>query len=243
MADFLRSSGTPRFSKLFSADNDGHPIYAVDPVTDLARSGAYAPLAELAAGYADAFLAANATPGRTVVIGYCSTAALSLRIAGRLAAATDVLTVLARPMWPDADMIHSDFAEFRASLGVTDGPCPDLDGDPYVTLSRLEQVLHADLRAVARAHGLDESDSTVADLLARYRAWLGFLLTSRSALRRPWRGEVPLDVLADTADCTHVPWFERGSYQVTRLPLPDDELMAMANLAKSSLARIRDRGT
>jgi hypothetical protein len=243
VADFVRFSGTPRFSAVLSSGDHRHPIYAVDPVTDLARSGAYLPLADLAAGYADEFLAANATPGRTVVIGYCTAAALALRIAGRLGATTDVLAVLVRPMWPDADMIRSDFAEFRAGMGAAEVPAPDLGGDPGATLRRLERVLEADLHAVARAHGLDESSSALPEMLARYRAWLGFLLTSRSAIEQSWRGELPLKVLTGAAGCTYVPWFDHGSYKVTRLSLPADEPLAAACLAGAALAQIQSGGT
>ncbi len=240
VADFLPFSSGKPLSQVISAHGEGHPVYRVDPVTDLACDGAYLSLAALAAGYTDAFLQAAAACDRTVVVGYCSAAALALRIAARLAGSRDVLAILVQPTWPDTTMIRSDLDRFRADLGAANGSRPDLDEDPSRALSQLGELLHADLRAMATAHGLDESGGALAELLARYRAWLGFLLACRDALREPWSQELSLNVLVDAAGNALVPWFESGSYQVTKLSSPDAEPVSGTKLARSVLAKIRN---
>jgi hypothetical protein len=243
VADFLRFSAGKPLSQLISARGEGHPVYRVDPVTDLARNGAYFSLAALAAGYADAFLQEAVACDRTMVVGYCSAAALALRIAAQLAGSRDVLAILVQPSWPDTTMIRSDFARFRADLGAANESCPDLEENPSRSLSQLGHLLHADLRAMATAHGLDESSSALAELLARYRAWLGFLLACRDALREPWSYKLSLNVLADAAGNALVPWFAPGSYQVTQLQPPDAEPVSGPDLARSVLAQIRNHAT
>jgi hypothetical protein len=78
----------------------------------------------------------------------------------------------------------------------------------------------------------------LADLLDRYHAWLAFLLASRAALAPPRRPGVPVDVLTGTSGVAAVPGLRPGSYPVTRLALPDDQRLAAALLARSSLALI-----
>lgn len=242
--DFLRVSAAPRLSTMFAGEVCGHPVFAADPVADLARCAAIVPLAELAAGYADAFRATAPAAEAVVVVGYCAAAALALQVADRLAGSGRVRAILAQPTWPDAAMVSVNVAGFRADLGVTDGSPCDLDGDPGVILHRLEGVLRADMRAMARASGLDGSATVakaLADLLDRYRAWLGFLLASRAALERPWHPGVPVDVLAGTSGPAAVPWLGPGSYAVTRLALPGEERLAAALLARSALALVDGR--
>ncbi|HEV2450801.1 MAG TPA: hypothetical protein VGS62_02610 [Streptosporangiaceae bacterium] len=263
VTDFLRFSGAPRLSHVLAGQAHGHPVFAVDPVADLARWETFVPLDELAAGYADAFSAAAPAAEGAVVIGYCAAGALALRIAARLTRSGRVLTILARPTWPDTAMIRASMASFRADLGTADGSpddlandltndldddlandlTNDLDGDPAMILRRLERVLQADMRAMARTRGLDKSASAVEaldDLLGRYRVWLGFLLASRAALKPLWHPGVPVDVLTETSGPARVPWLEPGSYAVTRLSLPEDESLATTLLARSALTVMRD---
>jgi hypothetical protein len=241
VADFLQFSARDRFSRVLSSNSHGHPVYAVDPVTDLVRSGTYVSLDELAAEYADAFLAANTGTGSAVVIGYCAAAALSLRIAELLAERTEVLPILVRPAWPDTDMIRSDFGGMLADLGIADAPVPGLDGDPRLALGRLERILWPGVRALAAERGLDPSGAVVAELVARYRGWLGFLLASRACAERPY-GRLSPAVIAGASDVPRVPWLDSGSYRLIRIQLPDDETAAAAELASCSLAQMSARG-
>jgi hypothetical protein len=260
--DFLRGSSAPRLSTVLAEQAHGRPVFAADPIADLARCEAFVPLTALAAGYADAFRADAPAADQAVVIGYCAAAALALRLAARLAGLDAVgqlsgqkstvgqlsgqkstvgrvRVILTQPTWPDTAMIRTDIAGFRADIGVTDGPPGDLNGDPGVILHRLERVLRAEMRTMAKVNGLDGSAAVVkalADLLGRYRAWLGFLLATRGALERPWHPGVPVDVLTGTSGQATVPWLGPGSYTITRLALPDGEHLAAALLARSALA-------
>jgi hypothetical protein len=225
VADFVRFSAAPRFSELVREAAGDRPVWAIDPVTDLAQLPGYVPLEDLADGYADALASEDLADGVTVM-GFCTAAALALTLGERLAGAGPAQIVLAQPMWADDAMIESDFAEFRADLRASRW-MPGQDADAPVVphaatgpaaLGELTQVLRADLVAVTQAAGLAESGSGFTDLLGRYRAWLGFLLASQAAAGQrtaaaPVAGP-PVTVLCWPGDSSAVPGLARGDYQV-----------------------------
>jgi hypothetical protein len=197
VVDFVQFSTTQQLSDDLGRHGGGHPVYRIDPVTDLAREPGYRPLDALADGYAEVCLARGLAGGRLAVVGHCSAAPLSLCLADRLAGRAEVSSVLVQPTWPDEEMIGTDFGSFRAELGAAAGPVPDLV-DPDLALAQMTVVLRDDLRAMALRYGLDPASAALGDMLARYRAWLGFLLAGSAAPHRPW-----------------------GSGQVVPLPAPD----------------------
>lgn len=244
VVDFLQLSSARQLAEVLSARSNGHPVYRIDPVTDLARDGRYRPLDSLADGYADACLRAGVVRRELTVAGYCSAAALALLIAARLAGRAKVDSVLVQPTWPDAQSVASDFGSFRADLGAGNQPLsgldtevtPDMAARPDVLLEQMHDALHRDLQVMAAARGLDTAGPALADLLARYRAWLGFLLSSRAALQRPWPREMHPRLLLGAAAEPLIPWSDPGSYHVVRLQVPDDELLTDAALADTVLA-------
>jgi hypothetical protein len=138
-------------------------------------------------------------------------------------------------------MIIAEFSRLRASLRGNDDTCPALDLDSSDTLHRMEQILRADLRTLAVNHQVDSGSDAFGELLGRYRAWLGFLLLSRDALREQWSHELTLNVITDSTDDVPVPWFEPQSYEVTRLTCDShhaaDEQLARAALRQIQVAR------
>jgi hypothetical protein len=222
VADFQRMSSAPRFGELLNADDTGHPIYQADPVGYLAGCDDYWSLCDLAVLYANEFLSTETAPTAATIVGYCSAAALSLRIAELVARSCEVHAILVRPTWPDDAMIGSEFARLRASLGTAQTGCLDLSGDSASTLRNMGELLSADLRAMIRARNLHEPSVTASGLLDRSLAWLGFLLASRD----------------DARDLERDP----ETYQVTELNAPDDAEDPDRLLAAMVLSLARGKG-
>jgi hypothetical protein len=196
IVDFLQFTATQPLGDELARHARGHPVLRIDPVTDLAGEPGYRPLDALADGYAELCRWQRLTGGRLAVVGYCSAVPLSLRLADRLAAEAEVSSVLVRPTWPDGGMVAAGFGAFRAELGAAPGPVPE-PADPELALQQMTVVLRDDLRAMARAHGLDPASAVLGDMLARYRAWLGFLLAGSAAPRPAWGPEQVVEVPAD----------------------------------------------
>jgi hypothetical protein len=236
VVDFVQFSSARLLSEELSTHSNGHPVYRIDPVTDLARDQTYRPLDVLAEGYVAECIQQGLARRRLAVVGYCSAAALSLCIAARLAGFSKAGSILVQPTWPDAEMIAADFGSFRADLGAKADSFPDPDADPDLALRQMQGVLHDDLRAMAAVHGLDPGSAALAEMLARYRSWLGFLLSSSDALRRPWRHEIRPHVLLGADADPVMPWFGADAYRVIRLPVSDKALLSDAKLADWVLA-------
>ncbi|WP_097870597.1 hypothetical protein [Streptomyces sp. rh34] len=108
-----------------------------------------------------------------MVLTYCGTAALGLRVA----ALADAPVVLVDPYLVTDRDVHRDFARLCVSAGI--GP-PEAGG---FDLPRWEALLLSSRDAMAETHGGDElAYELVDDLLARYRAWLRFLRASLEAV-------------------------------------------------------------
>ncbi|CAL9444062.1 hypothetical protein SUDANB95_02294 [Actinosynnema sp. ALI-1.44] len=201
VADFQPLTASPRLSRLVSDIATGHPVYQVDPRGAVSGDRLYAALPELAEETAATFLATEPpeAAGRPVfVVGHCSAAALSLRIADRLAGEREVTAVLVQPSWPGDDHVTERFAEFQGKLGVGGEACPDLDGDPWATITGMEQLMTDGLAAVAKRLGLGKPPLAFAELQVSYRTWLAFLLACRND--RPVKlpaDAVAIEVLSD----------------------------------------------
>ena len=245
VVDFLQLSASRQLAEVLAARSNGHPIYRIDPVTDLAGDERYRALDRMATGYAEACVGKGLIDRELTVTGYCSAAALSLLLAARLAKVANVTSVLVQPTWPDARSIAADFGSFRADLSVgahplSDGKADadislDMEASPHLIFEKMRDVLRRDLQAVAEARGLHMAGRALADLLARYLAWLGFALSSRDALRRPWPRELRPRLLLGATAAPFVPWLNPESYQVVRLEAPEQELLADDAFADSVL--------
>jgi hypothetical protein len=233
--DFAQFSSGRLLSEELSECCGDRAAYRIDPVTDLAGDQAYWPFGALADGYVEACLALGLNGRRVSVVGYCSAAALSLGVAARLAG--QAAPVLVLPTWPDVQMIAADFRCFRTELGARSQSLPDMTGAPSTVLRRMEDVLRGDLDAMAAAYSLDQASPNLGEMLARYRAWLGFLISTADALR--WHGPPGLRprVVLGSDSRTDMPGFAADAYEVIRLPVPEEDLLGCDELAASVLAR------
>lgn len=236
VADFQPFSATARLSALLSANARANPVYEIDPIGCLSERDAFLALPDIAGEYVDAFQAADPASSEFYIVGYCSAAALALHIARLLARTRKVATILVRPAWPDTAMVHRQFAMFRADLGGGQQGCPDLDRDPRHVIEEMEQVLQADLAALATARGVKQTNPALAVLLKRYRAWLAFLLATRNDQPLPWALQGRVTVLTGTAEPIDIPWGADGTSEITRLPSLDAEPFVSSELVDAVLA-------
>lgn len=183
VADFDAFSDAPNLSVLLAELVSDRPVYQVDPTAILGEGQRYVPLAALAEAAVDAFTSSASGNGQVFVVGYCSAAGLAMRMAGLLARSSAVTVILARPTWPDDDLITTMFDEICEHIASETRPCPDLDADPVQVLGQMEAVLAAELSALAERMGLQSSAGPFGDLLDRYRTWLSFLLACRADTR------------------------------------------------------------
>jgi hypothetical protein len=244
VVDFVPFSAAQRFGALLSAQDTGRTIYQIDPVTDLMASSSYVPLPDLAAVYAQAFSdeAFSHRPPmdrRTVVVGHCSAAALALLIADELARRCQVSPLLVRPIMPGPEMIRTEFARCEARLGSVAGPPPSLDGAPAAVLERMAARLHDDLMAMATAEGLDTSSSTLSELLARYRSWLGFLVASNRSTVSAAPAHRPVRVVRSGDDQDDLSWL--GASRETRIPVSDEWFTKSPAVAGEILSHFTER--
>jgi hypothetical protein len=242
VADFQPFSATARLSDLMCGDARDHPIYQIDPLSDLSQRCAYLPLIQIADEYADAFQAAEPAGSELYVVGYCSAATLALHIARLLAVPRNVATILVRPAWPDTALVQSQFAEFRADLGGARQGCPDLDCDPSQVIAEMEEVLRADLAALATTRGLGRTNPALTELLERYRAWLAFLLATRNGLPLPWALQERVMVLTGTAEPVTIPWGGASTCEITRLRSLNAEPFVSSELVDAVLMLAAGRG-
>jgi hypothetical protein len=185
VVDFVQFSAARQLSEELAEHAGDRPVHRIDPVTDLARDPDYRPFGALVDGYAALCRERGLAGRRLTVVGQCSAAPLAVALAGRLGGPDRVRPVLVEPSWPDAAMVAGDLRTFRTELGAEPGPDPEPDPDPARALRRMVALLREDLAAMARRSELDPASAVLADLLARYRAWLGFLLASSTVPAPP----------------------------------------------------------
>ena len=242
VADFQAFSSAPRLSHLISARAEGRPVYQVDPLDALSQDRPYIPLADLAAEAAGSFARFQPPDGPTFVIGYCSAAALAVRIAALLARSREVTAVLLRPSWPGTETIEDQFATLAANVGARQLPCPDLDDDPDRCVRRMAELFRATMAALVTGKGLDGSDDIFGELLLTYRSWLAFLLACRNDSLAGWAGgTTAVTVLTEAPDRATVPGLPRGGFEVSPLPVLDDDNPVTPEVIELLVAQIADR--
>lgn len=197
VVDFDGFTDAPNLSVLLAEQASDRPVYQVDPIGFLSGRRPYLPLPDLAAAAAGAFASCGEASERTFVVGYCSSAALALRIAGLTATASTGTVLLVRPTWPDEQMVTDTFDQICEGIGGSARQCPGLDGDPAEVLAAMTGILAEELAALAERMGLGQSAEPFSELLDRYHAWLGFLLASRADIERDAAAGVAVPVIED----------------------------------------------
>lgn len=230
VVDFQPFTAGRRLGQLLAEDLTDVAVYQLEPARDL-LGRPYLSLDELAGQYAASFAAADRA-AVTTVLGYCSGAALALRIAERLAGGRKLSTALLRPTWPGPELIGAILGKIRSELGAATDPAPDLAGAPAAALEKVLRLLHVELRALAQTHGLDPGARPLVELLERYQGWFSYLLAAQDGLRERRVPELDLQVVLDDAESAAVPWYEPGSYRCLRLQLDPDDAKATEQLAR-----------
>jgi len=224
VADFQAFSSAPRLSHLVGDLAEGRPVYQIDPLGALSQERPYISLADLAAEAVASFERSQPADGPAFVIGYCSAAGLSMRIAALLARTRQATAVLLRPSWPDTDSVKNTFATLAANLGARQLPCPELDGDPDHCVQLMEKLLSAELKALVTGQGLDASADTFSELLLTYRSWLAFLLACRNhSLAGGTAAATAVKVLTEADEGATIPGLAAGQFEVCPLPALDED--------------------
>lgn len=242
VVDFQPYATGRRLGELLAGEQLGLSVYQLEPARDLVGEPGYLPLAEMAAEYAESFTGLDRTAS-TTVLGYCSGAALALRIAELLAPDRPVAVTLLRPTWPGLDTIAGMLAAVRAELGPATDPSPELSGAPDAVLTNIDRLLNAELRALAERYGLEPDSGPLLELAERYRGWFGYLLAVRDAGSVSLAPGLALDLLLDEAESCEVPGIEPGDYRCRRFALPADDSQATVRLAAVVAQRLRTTGS
>jgi len=241
VADFQAFSSAPRLSHLISTRAQGQPVYQVDPLNALSGDRAYVSLADMAAEAAEEFDRSGPADGPVSVIGYCSAAALALHVATLLARSQPTVAVLLRPSWPDTEMITTQFATLAANLRTSGRSSPVLDGDPDACVTSMEQMLRADIAALAASQGLEGAEDTFTELLMTYRSWLSFLLACRNDPRSAWAdGGAAVTVLTELPEAS-VPRLSPSAVKQERLPAPGDKNPVTPEVVDLVVAQVTSR--
>ncbi|MEU4779410.1 alpha/beta fold hydrolase [Micromonospora sp. NPDC023633] len=221
VADFQALSLAPRMSEMLSESVQDRPVFQIDPIGVLTGSRRYVPLPELAATCVDEFLRFGADRGPAFVVGHCSAAALTLRVADLLASSRPVTAVLVQPAWPDDELVADKFAEYLSKFGKATRACPELNGDPEQVVAEMEQIFRDEMNALAASRDLAGSMAAFSDLLVWYRGWLAFLLACRndtSTDRAAARAAVT--VMSDSPSTVTARGLSKDAYQVCELSTP-----------------------
>jgi hypothetical protein len=239
VADFQPMSMAPRLSGMLSELIRGQAVFQVDPIRALSGKRLYASLPELAAACADEFLGSGADPGHVFVVGHCSAAPLSLRVADLLVPTRSVSVVLLNPSWPDDEMVTVMFDEFLDKFATGTRPCPDLDADASTVVLAMEQVFRDEMTALAASRGLTDSMGAFSDLLLWYRGWLAFLLAGRNdAPVEMTTGQAEVTVLSDSPSTRTVEGLSKNAYRVCELPQPTDTVtVEVAKIVATYISR------
>ncbi|NEA33584.1 alpha/beta fold hydrolase [Streptomyces sp. SID13031] len=219
VADFQAMSMAPRLSEMLSERVRGRAVFQIDPIGALSADHLYAPLPELAGACAGEFSSSGADRGRVLVVGHCSAAPLALHVADLLAPARSVTAVLVNPTWPDDDHLTAKFFEFLTRFGPATRPAPDLDADPCLVVSAMEQVFRDEIAALAASKGLSSSAGVFSDLIVWYRAWLAFLLAGRNdTTTERTAAQAAVTVLSDSPSTVTVPGLSKSAFPLRELP-------------------------
>jgi thioesterase domain-containing protein len=221
VADFQALSLAPRMSEMLSESIRDKPVFQIDPIGVLTGARLYASLPTLVEDCVEEFLKSGADHGHVFVVGHCSSSALALQVADRLAADRSVTAVLLQPAWPDDELVADKFTEYAGKFGKTARSCPDLNADPELVVAEMEQIFRDEMNALAASRDLTSSMGAFSDLLVWYRGWLAFLLACRNdtAAERTG-GRAAVTVLSDSPSTVEVKGLDRTAYEVRELPAP-----------------------
>ncbi|WP_155372818.1 hypothetical protein [Catellatospora vulcania] len=240
--DFPTYSAAPRLSQMLTGRLGERPLYQVDPLRPLLDGPVFLPLDALAEQYAARIADLRGSGDRPTVVGFCSAGDLALRVAGRLGRATPrgVDVLLVRPASQDRAAAFATFREYLFGLGQADPPAPDGSRSAGDLVAWMGAHLEQALARLAVQHGLATADEAFTELLARYRAWLSFVLACADARPAQLPSWVDVVSIEGTSPGPVVPMDPPREYGLMRLPLLDaDDILVpeLADLVAGHLAR------
>ncbi len=105
----------------------------------------------------------------------------------------------------------------------------------------MEQVLRADVAALAASQGLEGAEDTFAELLMTYRSWLAFLLACRNDPRSAWAdGGAAVTVLTELPEAS-VPRLSPSAVRHERLPESGDKNPVTPEVVDLVVAHVTSR--
>ncbi|MYT09022.1 MULTISPECIES: hypothetical protein [Streptomyces] len=252
VVDFLQFTAARSLGSVLAAQGGGRPVFRADPVGLLTRSRNCVGITELADEYAKLCAGLTAFTGRPpLVVGYCSAAALALRVAERLGGpcGPPCHCVLVQPTWPTGRKAWEEFESFRAQWADGEppapwGPCPDGE-EPEAALGHMMAVLETETAAAATRRGLGtpEGQDLLHDLLDRYRAWLGFQLTVAHDVRAGPAPAIAPRLVGGNDDRLGLPWPDSRPPRTVYLPVAGQDLLEAAELPAAVLSATGDEGS
>lgn len=213
-----------------------HRVLFADPVSDVAATGRSVPLADLARAYAESIAALDELP--TVLAGYCSAAPLAHLVREELdAQGHDVPLLLIAPGFPTTAQVEESVQEVLVSLG---SPARDVDlpDEPEAARQHIDRLLVDELEAATSRMGLHgfEAEILVEDLGARYRGWLGYLLSTVGVQPASDAGPVHVVALAEEHSAPTGGW-PAGSVVMTT-DVPRDRFLSSPGAGRDVAAAV-----
>lgn len=196
--DFVPLSTGPTAGDTITRAQPSRLILRADVVADITGDAETRPLADLSTRYADAVAAVSAKS--VDIVGYCSAAPLALAVSAELEnRGTKVVTVLAAPAFPDRDLVHTELAEIRRTIGGAKDPTVSLPAEFAMAARRIRETIVTDLAVAADHRGMSPAQAEMLrDLLGgRYIAWLCYLLSAADATPPPPPSDVRAIITSD----------------------------------------------
>jgi hypothetical protein len=236
LMDFARFSGETTLLELMQEEASHRGLYRIDGVDAFASADGCATINEVAGACHASLVEHGVRPAG--LIGYCSAANLTLRVADafRMSNGRRPALALVDPIWPDPSLILADLAEALASLDAADSA---LSIDPALDLPSVLAVLRRELGRKLAADGTpdEEIDLCIDLMLGRYEAWFGFLFaTMRTPVPEPT--DRVLVLLSAERNRRVPPEWPAGRAIDERLPLSVQEMLSSTEVRRRLCAYV-----
>ena len=238
LMDFARFTTEVTLADLMHEEAARRGLYRMDGVEVFAAAGGSSTIDEVARACHASLAGLGVRPAG--LLGYCSAATLTLRLADEFAARDGCRPRLALvdPTWPNPPLIAADLAEALASLDAAptaDAVAMDLPSVLAVLRDQLGRKLAADGTP-------DEEIELCVDLmLDRYQAWFGLLFATLGT-PVPEPAERVLVVFSAERNRRVPPQWPVGRAIEERVPLTVQEMLSSADVRERLCAHVDGAG-